>query len=315
MTKLKALRFENINSVNDSIDENICPLINSHYFAIRVTDFIDGIVIPDCIGKEWKHLRYFELTLSYNSLNGGYITPDIYSLPNIRTIIILFWPLSTESFINFNDLNTNTLASVYLSPSLVCESHPSNDNMTYLDFMAQNNSQLVKLIDKYDPCFEPCGSITDGATCTGIDWGNGGCNRFCFNDRCGYDNGDCNQICECGDTLNDGHQGCNETCNTENCNWDLFRCVNRSAPCYSDENDSNSACYTGWILEDDGWCDDNCRFYDSCLYDNSICQGCTGNCLIAYSISIATLASQKDPVTLITMDEMCDSWNLIKYVL
>ena len=310
--KLKALHFGVIN-VNDRINENICQLINLHYFSIRLADFMDGIDIPNCIGKNSKELRYFELTVSNdNALNSGFITPDIYSLPHIRTIIIVFWPLNTTSFVDFESFNTNTIDNVWFSESTICDNYPGDDNMTYLDFMAQNNSGLGDFIKQFDPCFKPCSN--GYFSCTGIDFQNGRCDDHCFDAACGYDNGDCNQLCECGDTLFDGHDICNETCNTENCDWDLFRCVNHSEPCYYNESNPNETCYIGWILDDDSWCDDNCRYRESCLYDARQCRGCLGNCQIIYSMAIEIIASIRDPVTLITMDELCDQWGLIMYV-
>ena len=80
----------------------------------------------------------------------------------------------------------------------------------------------------------------------------------CFNEVCNYDNGDCNQECPCNRNLwfNDK---CDTECNVTECDWDFFQCLDVNGTCYYNESNINATCYNEWTVENDGWCDDNCR--------------------------------------------------------
>ena len=124
---------------------------------------------------------------------------------------------------------------------------------------------------------------------------------------------DCVQLCECNKTLlNNGI--CDAECNNTMCRWDLNDCTrdyNMNQTCYADEADPNSTCYQSWIYDDDKWCDNNCKHWEACVYDNNLCFSCGGNCAYIKTIVIDFVASIYEPSELITMDEMCLRWDEI----
>ena len=124
---------------------------------------------------------------------------------------------------------------------------------------------------------------------------------------------DCIQLCECNWTLLDNGI-CDQDCNNTKCDFDLIDCFinyNSDTVCYGNETDPNVPCYESWIQDDDQWCDNNCKHWLQCSYDNNVCDGCGGNCAYMKTILIDFVASIYEPSELMTMDELCVRWDEI----
>ena len=342
---LKVIDLSNLGGIDSAMDESICNLENLRYFEFRETliitntSIVPAMDIPDCIENNWINLQYIEL---FFALEKSYVSPSLYNLPNIGTIVLTLWPFNVSSFENFTNYNEKTLKQgnntyVWFGSSTICEYQTSETGFQtrWLDYVAKtsNNSELLKFIQDFNPCDEPCGNdILGGAQeCTSAEWGNGICNVECFNKGCSWDNGDCTQLCHCWTNstlsqllLNDK---CDLECNTTYCEYDNQACLDLTGTCMSsgvdswddsinitrlfgDYNYSEIKCYNAWILDNDLWCDDYCRYFAECNYDLDICSTCQGHCNSIYELF--RRAADKD---ILTNELWCDNWPTVVAVL
>ena len=308
LSKLKALRFREIEQIVTPMDDSICDLPQLRFFEIRGANIVNTTVLPSCLFNKLYELRSFDLSRMESGLTQ--IDSQLFLLPNIEQIRISRWNFNISSFYQLNGYS-NTLRRVELGYSNVCDNY--NESLTWLDYIGLSNDQLRLFIERFDPCFEPCNSNINVA-CEALGWGDGVCDLPCFNQACGYDNGDCNQLCDCID-INDENDYvnmsllvnnvCNDECDNDLCLNDLYECnVDVNATCNNDSNDNNT-CYDLWTQDDDGWCDNNCRYQSECNYDNHICDSCTSNCELLYEIGIR-IAGVYYPSELATIDEACE---------
>ena len=282
------------------------------------------------------------------------ISADFFLLPNLQTVLLDFTGFDAHYF-QFDTFNgySSSLKTVSLSwNDKICNGSIMINNTQYSGFyhlgqryfnqsqVENDETQLLKFIQTFDPCYQPC----DSWTCLNQYHTNGLCNEYCNNEACGYDGGDCNQLCSCDYNLWFNDQ-CDLNCNNSLCNYDFYQCdasrssslsdgnADANSTCFeasinlnknaSNNNSNNSnitdsgnnediKCYTSWI--DDSWCDSNC-FVTECEYDGDDCSSdCVGHCQDAYTYMIGYLANINQPNELMTMDEICDNIDIIKYI-
>ena len=355
LNKLKAVHLEHLDDVASFITDGICNLDELLYFThseityndelmrqLRINDTM--ISFPGCIGTRWQSMEHFHVMYS---LQINYIPSTIFNLPNIKTVQLSGVDINvTMSFQDFTDYNSD-IRIIYVSGS-PCDSSGIMSNVSQLEYFAisQQNEQLLKLIDIYGPCYDPC-SI-DIVGCTQDIWYDGVCDSVCNIESCDYDGGDCNQLCQsdnsqCTTELLFNNE-CNNECNSSLCAWDLYHCAHGNDTCYSesqeivneiyyifDINDTMNysyvytstvdrsstqqdmnTCYVDWILGKDQWCDDNCRYHESCEYDNYICSQCSGLCRTYFNEVMVEFANEVDPLRVFTVEELCLQWQEIK---
>ena len=148
--------------------------------------------------------------------------------------------------------------------------------------------------------------------CFAVDSGNGVCDSACFANNCGWDSGDCNQLCNytaCDiSSWTDGV--CDSSCNSTECEWDGYDCGFYDFDCATN-------CTLGWL--NDGWCETTClnEEYSDCLeyeYDTD-CNDCSDSgaygCYQAYQY-FSVITSDDNAIT---QSEWCDLvefwWDLI----
>lgn len=125
---------------------------------------------------------------------------------------------------------------------------------------------------------------------------------------------------------------CDVSCNTSECAYDFGECIfvettiTANTTCYSPSdpvnnwNDSYSMnssmfdqeCYVYWI--GDSLCDTACLLHEKCEFDGMDCQECTPVCETLYTSMVAFLAGQKEPIELVTIDELCDQFSIVQYL-
>ena len=291
LDKMKALSFaETHHVINHEIPDDICNLKQLRYFEL---DFVPNIeYVPfDCIATNWKELRVLEFQ-TFPQIS--YITPKFWKLPNLQTVILTEngFSVAEKSFDeNTFDGFSESLTTVWLSSGVgVCNNGTTViDNVEYQGFgyldktlsSSDDDSELREFIQTFEPCATPCSFLS--FACVASEWQDGVCTDPCNRQDCGYDGGDCNQLCDCDYSLwfNDE---CDLSCNKTECNWDFYQCVQSTdttnETCnimmMSDDNivvDSNYsvACYVSWI--DDTWCDGSCNV-EACGYDGGMCNSC-----------------------------------------
>ena len=118
---------------------------------------------------------------------------------------------------------------------------------------------------------------------------------------------------------------CNIACNNSLCNYDFDDCIytpttNGTCNNLPDDQDleiENVTCYSDWT--DDLWCDSHCEQL-SCEGKSSGCGSSItpcwkkASCSTVYGIIINLLAAMYEPYELITLDEVCDNFELLAVV-
>ena len=143
--------------------------------------------------------------------------------------------------------------------------------------------------------------------------GNGYCDEACENSDCGWDQGDCHQLCDVEScSLSDWTNNiCDSECDSQECNYDGFDCIS-SVNC--DNNCSNA-------LLNDGYCEIACYESQICGdYELSTdCMECTSDssagCYNAY-IWFAEISRAFGDLSneIITTQEWCnidEYWNIV----
>eukprot|EP01083_Nonionella_stella_P003041 8659_1 len=290
LTSLKYLDLrESHRFVSGKISESICNLAQLKYLNIE-TNLISRV--PDCIA---------DLTDLYGvNLRGlpnlNYITPRLFELPNIVSIIGYYGGFNASSI---PAEWATSLTTVFFQETPLCD---EVDTMTPLQ---------LAFMDQFDPCYKPCGDAQGlHAWCATYDWGDGICQPEC----CNYDGGDCHQTCPCDRSLwfNDR---CDLECNNTLCAYDFGDCVPQMQMNDTGECVYGSGCYDDWM--EDGWCDSACDVLvdDECgdLYDCDSTHQCdsSSECSTAYLYLIHNTARLHDPKELIDMNETCAMWSFI----
>ena len=162
------------------------------------------------------------------------------------------------------------------------------------------------------------------------------CHTECNNPNCGFDGGDCNQLCNLYNdsssmtntntnintscTLDTWKMDgvCNIGCNNSYCNYDFQECVDTPTANDTCNNLSydieNVTCYSAWT--DDLWCDSYCEQL-LCEDSNSGCASSTtpcwekGSCSSVYGAIITLLAAIYPPYELITLNEICENFGVL----
>lgn len=320
LKNLKALELNRlynmvINSSSDIYDY-ICDWDQIVYFGIKQTsmNFYINRLPFDCISQRWNQLSYFDLEF-FPFIT--HINTQFWSLPNLQNVIIADSGLNGTLFeLNSFSQYSSKLAYVSLANTHVCNGEIYIDSVKYSGFghfNMNNNSNftksdrdkwpLLQFIEAFDPCYLPCGS--DRWICTNVVWKDGICNSLCNNEKCYFDGGDCNQMCTCDGNLWFNEQ-CDDSCNNTLCGNDFYNCQNEiigNNDTCSIGTDLNETCFTMWTQ--DGLCDINCNTTE-CNFDNNICLGCTETCQSVHSLFDGFVASQSEPLELITIDELCN---------
>ena len=190
LSKLTGVNLRNLRVVT-RLHPSICDWTELRYFAIQAVSFANGTTTPDCIGEKWNKIQYFAL-YSSTRLNDDdeYLLPQkLFDLSTVETIHLLNWKLDFTFFRDFDSFSSS-LVNVNFEWSNICDKYIVNgtnitvSNITYLDYIASDNNQLINFIDKYDPCWTPCNSA---GFCTADEWGDGICDALCDKGSCGYD--------------------------------------------------------------------------------------------------------------------------------
>ena len=183
---------------------------------------------------------------------------------------------------------------------------------------------LVDFLNQTDACQSSCSQQLLVSVCSPFDWQDGVCDELCNIEECSYDGGDCNQLCssnhECDifSMLNNGQ--CDVACNNSECSWDSPDCHDSEYLIFSDLNgtycnqlqqsefesdnlNKSQLCDISWV--NDGWCDTNCRFSETCLNDGNDCQCENVNpCWFLYKV----MDNVVDDGDVLGFDEFCEDW-------
>eukprot|EP01083_Nonionella_stella_P077549 211819_1 len=293
LTYLKYLNMQESGQyLSGPISDSICHLKELKYLDIE-TNLISRI--PECIA-DLKELYAINLR---GLPNVEYITPDLFRLPHIVSIIAYYGSFNTSSIPADGDWSAS-LETVFLQQTPLCN---QVDQMTSLQ---------MEFMDAFDPCYKPCGE-SEGmhGWCATYDWGNGNCESEC----CNYDGGDCHQTCPCERSLWFNDQ-CDLECNNTLCAFDFGDCLPQQALNGTGECVYGSGCLDDW--QDDGWCDGNCAVLrdEDCadVYDCTAEHQCdsSSECSIAYIYLIHNGARVNDPKELIDINETCMLWDFVR---
>ena len=246
LDKMKAIDISGAaNLANEEIPDDICNLKQMRLFDINYAPYVRYIPY-DCIASNWKELRFMKFeTFPHIS----YITPDIWNLPNLQTVMLTnnaftisgksfdfdtfdgfsnslmkIWLASTTGVCNNGSViinNTEYQGFGYLSKYLNSSSN-SNSIGFSMDDVDNDDSRLLEFIQTFDPCAATCLAVS--ISCSADSWQNGVCSGECDREECDYDGGDCNQLCDCdyGKWFNNK---CDIECNTTQCHWDFDQCI------------------------------------------------------------------------------------------
>ena len=193
LKSLKKLKLFDMNPCLGFTDLNdvICSWEEIRYIDVTLGDFKS---IPDCVSR----LKKLEVFLSRLTVHLESIPPALFTLPNIKSIVITFSTIKPDSLPAFEEESDNDLRVVYLQQT--------PDNPDYLcNSIDKLTEKQMEFIYKYDACKLPCarnieinGTIFEEPymtrQCTPYDFGNGVCNDGCNTYECGYDGGDCRQV-------------------------------------------------------------------------------------------------------------------------
>ena len=300
LTKLKYLNLE-YNHIDD-IDW-ICDLKQIQYLNLQV-NFMD---LPSCIYdyEEWTELKYLYIGFLQTANVFNY---KLLSLPNLLVIDALF------ANIDYTDFPQNASWFHHNDTKLELQWTPLCQKW-FLDPAVITNYSwyLAEFVNSTGACDSHCDGFQASlqASCPEIEWQNGLCNAGCDNPYCGYDGGDCDQLCdfeECnGDSFIDSEDECNELCNTPQCRNDWGNCLNSSfALCVAE-----TSCEEKWI---DGpsstLCDEYCN-NALCYFDNGYCDSCITGSDCQYFWGLFSLYANQDGIDyLFDQEQVCETWEL-----
>ena len=183
----------------------------------------------ECLSKFHK-LKYFSVKTNLREIES--FNWDVFNLPNIELISLLANSITfstmTKSAFDYDDkgqlqflgYNEKTLNKVFLQLNQFCD--------VYYNYEKHSNySQLYEFVDLFNACEINCDSSQDEFSCTTDQNGNGYCDFECYSNKCNFDNGDCNQLCnfETCNITNWGDLICDLSCNSTVCNFDGNDCI------------------------------------------------------------------------------------------
>eukprot|EP01084_Bolivina_argentea_P025857 48093_1 len=299
LSNLRILILENIVQIHE-IPKSFCQLTNLR--ALKLFYHFDSV--PAC----FSNLQKLE-TVQIAFLE--YIPPEILALPNLNEIGLYFSTFTASDLLDKNDTETqleyNKNAVYFFTYSTICDEYNSNDveiHPSVHHFIKETNACQVQ-------CNSTVGSRIDKTffardlLCFPWLYQDGVCHDACNKEICGWDGGDCNQLCgdECNIYESFGNGECNNACNSTECDWDGLDCL------VIDESACEShGCDISWINDD--ICDKNCNNMD-CYFDEGDCdENCKGNiCDEVYYIY--SLAANIIPDDKIQYNELCTIWPLV----
>ena len=225
------------------------------------------------------------------------------------------------TLVPYNDSDTNAFDYNY------------NSTWHDLSFVSESDSSgLLKFIKQFDPCLGPCSTGVSSYLCATKTHGDGACDPECNIALCGFDGGDCNQLCDLYTSVYDSNTTCtldtwqmdgvcNMACNNSYCNYDFQDCIytpSANDTCNNLSYDiENVTCYTDWT--NDLWCDSHCEKL-SCEGSRSGCGSINpcvkdGSCSTVYGATINLLAATYEPYELITLNEVCENFGLLTIII
>lgn len=174
------------------------------------------------------------------------------------------------------------------------------------------SNQTQYFINYFGACDRPC----EGYGCSTYNWGNGICDTYCFSNECGYDNGDCSQLCLCDESLwGDGN--CDNECNNYKCDYDFGDCLsyNGTDYCYgTNATLTQDGCPAIWL--NDEWCDEYCmndHYHEQkCITEINDCSDCgtDTSCYFAWNY-IYGVAAGDTSLNYIDEDTVCNIWSFL----
>ena len=340
------------------LDNNFQLKLNStimESFLCKLTDLVEvsfsGVLIesiPDCISNLNELIAIqvdFCSSLSYLSYN-------VFTLPNIVYILAYYSNITVSTFVRQDNNNTSTQFNI----DDVSNSLKRVFLQGYFDYSLCNdvtnrrlllNSDFEQFVNDYDACWHPCSNSTINTAslflsqCSTFEYFDGNCDISCNSQECGWDGGDCYQLCDfnkCNSSMwNNGI--CDTACNSSKCNFDFGDCsgyvddvsdnsldiggsvcYNETAITFDTDDDGNVSiiatnvvCYSEWV--NDELCDLNCEMASECYYDGSDCSnGCSGTCQEVYEVFVAYIATINPPYELVDSDEICQLWGVISNI-
>lgn len=199
------------------------------------------------------------------------ISLDLQSLDFDSIIDIFYIDNNNNSAPTFNGYNDDTLELLYFQHNSLCDVINTNTEIstTYSEYI-----ELLNMIDNFNACnSSSIGCIDNGfglGLCPAYSTQNGVCDAGCNVLFCGWDHGDCNQLCNLSicepSTSGWGDNTCNLQCNTTQCLWDGYDCIDHTP----------DKCETEYILcphylIGDGWCNRACANDSICgLYEQKL---------------------------------------------
>ena len=296
LTKIKNFDVgESLHLTN--ITNDICHWKEIRSFRITSTGFK---LLPQCIADKWKQIKRIEIIATPNLVS---IPKNVFKLPNLLMFIAVYSGIKYDGFEFTNKDNIDrydfSLRKLFLQQS--------EDNINAMcNNLDKVNNETLYFLKKFGACDKVCDLRYQ---CTPYDWRDGVCDTGCDTQECGYDGGDCNQLC-LNQTCNYNKWGngvCDQECNNTQCDYDFGDCgiVFGNSSCFeskvkpskwyygNDTNDydnsnsnfnSNSNSNYDYNYDnnynqtyfdcpsdwlDDGWCDGNC--YNNGDYHNDSC--------------------------------------------
>eukprot|EP01083_Nonionella_stella_P126661 383459_1 len=227
--------------------------------------------VPHCV-KNLKHLQ--SLLLTGNPLL-EWIPLELFAMSNLLELSGAISKVSLDSLLSYNDLlSVDELDRVFqYNPqhNYWFEYADFCDDMTALPM----DSIFWQFVNDSACCVSPCedvgssNALVDLLQCRSDKHHDGVCHSTCKNARCGWDGGDCTQLCECElRSLGDGV--CDPLCNTTNCSYDGYDCQAAAFDAIQCEASYEShGCPVEWV--DDLWCDSLCFNAVECGQDHEDC--------------------------------------------
>ena len=361
-----------LSSTNGSLDAstwNLDKVSSLKWFAVYDTIIDLGSLDFICSSKSIRYIsmggglsivdsNYFRLPECISQLNElqwletpfiGYFDMKLLLLPKLNTFVAYGMSMNAsiiekqlEEINANNDINElwNNVESIilYFQHSVVCYEYQQED----INSFNSNYPLTYQLINSINACYPVCNDYIRQAFCTNYNWHDGVCHDTCNVNQCGYDGGDCTQLCDftiCNYTsLGDGI--CNPECRNKECSFDYCDCLDSiniynydynnisdydllleheqcaavnatlcdiKTEClvFSNNNYNVSSISQSWI--DDGICDDNCN-NGYCNYDNGECESCDSSLCKDFWTYFDYAANSQTQDYKLSQSETCHQW-------